>query len=340
MTNQTGGISAPPSTSRETSGVTTTAAESIDFGNVDPAEIEEQRKILEAIQKEAQKDKGGSATGGYQSPAMQSAGAADRTVEIGDGKKVALHGQERTKEAIKDGSAVLVQCVNCDNWMQVTGAASLMFCPICSVVSPVVQKDSAMASEQAKQMEEDRKLAELLQNEENAAASSYPAVRRAAASGASTAEAGSSWWDSKEGSSWWDSLKVSMGVAADPEDTQNKRSAEIQISRPPGSMSQSQRALHGVSTGGSYDTEREGLIGGNGGDNSRAARVAESKPLFSCVVDSVSNAAAVAAAGVTSMTQGDEEEVHGVDTTSFLAVPKIGDDRGPSGNYSAIPNDD
>merc|ERR1712165_539714 len=271
---------------------------------------------------------------------MGSPASTNNSVEIGDGKRVALHGQEKTKQAIKDGSAVLVQCPNCDNWMQVTGAASLMFCPICSVVSPVVQKDSAMASEQAKQMEEDRKLAELLQNEENAAASSYPAVRRAAASGASTAEAGSSWWDSKEGSSWWDSLKVSMGVAADPEDTQNKRSAEIQISRPPGSMSPSQRALHGVSTGGSYDTEREGLIGGNGGDNSRAARVAESKPLFSCVVDSVSNAAAVAAAGVTSMTQGDEEEVHGVDTTSFLAVPKIGDDRGPSGNYSAIPNDD
>jgi len=335
MANQTGGFSAP-STLREPSGVTT-SVESIDFGNIDPAEVEEQRKILEAIQKKSQKD----SKKDYQSPSMGAAEGANRTVEIGNGKKVALHGQEKTKEAIKDGSAILVQCVNCDNWMQVTGAASLMFCPICSVVSPVIQKDSVLANEEAKQMEEDRKLAELLQNEENAAASNYPGNRRAAASSAAAPEAGSSWWDSQEGSSWWDSLKVSMGVSTEPEDSQNKRSAEIQISRPPGSMSSSQRALHGASTGDSYDNEREGLIGGgSGSDNPRAARVAESKPLFSCVVDSVSNAAAVAAAGVTSMTQGDEEEVHGVDTTSFLAVPKIGDDRGSSGNYSAIPNDD
>lgn len=335
MANQTGGMTAPVST-REMTGVAT-GVESMDLGNIDPAEIEEQRKILEEIEK-AQKDKRGSGAGDYQSPSTEAATASNRTVEIGDGKKVALHGQEKTKAAIKDGSAMLVQCMNCDNWMQVTRAASLMFCPICSTVSPVMQEFSAMASEAAKQLEEDRKLAELLQNEENAAASDYPGNRSAAASRSAAPEASSSWWDSQEGNGWWDSLKVSMGVSANPEDTENKRSAEIQISRPPGSMSASQRALHGVSTGESYDNDRQSLIGGG---NPPAARVAESKPLFSCVVDSVSNAAAVAAAGVTSYTQGEEEEeVHGIDTTSFLAVPKIGDDRGSSGNYSAIPNDD
>lgn len=125
-----------------------------------------------------------------------------------------------------------------------------------------------------------------------------------------------------------------------PEDSGEKRSAEIKVNRPPGgSMAASQGGLHGAVTGNEYEYEREGLLG-SGGSSSRdnEARVAESKPLFSCVVDSVSNAASAAAAGVTSMAYGEDEEVNGVDTTSFLAVPKIGDDRGSSGNYNAIPN--
>lgn len=42
-----------------------------------------------------------------------------RFVKIGNNQTVALHGQERTKKAIKDGTAILVQCINCQNWMQV-----------------------------------------------------------------------------------------------------------------------------------------------------------------------------------------------------------------------------
>jgi hypothetical protein len=44
-----------------------------------------------------------------------------RFVKIGNNQTVALHGQERTKKAIKDGTAILVQCINCQNWMQVRG---------------------------------------------------------------------------------------------------------------------------------------------------------------------------------------------------------------------------
>lgn len=313
-------VSAPTRTT-ESSSLST----AVDFTTVDPAEIEEQRRILEEIQKTAKKAKG-SVAGDYQSPAVASSrseSTAQRTVDLGDGKRVALHGQDKTKEAIKDGTSVLVQCANCENWMQVTGAASLMFCPICNVVSPVLTQDAVQSSEAA-QMEEDRKLAEQLQNEENESASEYPANRRRAAASAAPQE-----------SSWWDSMMVSIGVSNAPEDSDEKRSAEINVNRPPGSrgMSASQRALH------SDDYETEGLLG-SGGSDPRAARVAESKPLFSCVVDSVSHAATAAAAGVTSMTYGDDdEEVHGIDTTSFLAVPNVGDDRGPSGNYSAIAND-
>lgn len=194
------------------------------------------------------------------------------------------------------------------------------------------EQNAFLTTEEARQMEEDRKLAERLQNEENATgtASDFPGRRsRAAASSTTTAAPGEE--------SWWDSLMVGMGMTEDPEE--GKRSAEINISRPPGSLTPSQRALHGATTGDDY--EREGLLGsGSGSRSPRAARVAESKPMFSCVVDSVSNVATAAAAGVSSYAYGeDDEEVHGIDTTSFLAIPKVGDDRGSSGTYSAIPND-
>jgi hypothetical protein len=94
-------------------------------------------------------------------------------------------------------------------------------------------------------------------------------------------------------------------------------------------MTPSQRALHS-----NDDYETEGLIGSV--SNHRSAHVAEPKPLFSCVVHSVSNATTYAVAMTTS--DGDEE-VHGVHTSSFLAITKVRDDRGGSGTYSAIPND-
>jgi hypothetical protein len=46
--------------------------------------------------------------------------APRRFVKIGNNQTVALHGQERTKKAIKEGTALLVQCINCQNWMQVS----------------------------------------------------------------------------------------------------------------------------------------------------------------------------------------------------------------------------
>jgi len=158
---------------------------------------------------------------------------------------------------------------------------------------------------EALQMEEDRKLAEALQQEENRAAEEDEAT------GAPDGE-----------STWWDTIAGAMGgtETTTTQDYGNRRSAEINLSRPPGSMTPSQRAMHGS---------------GNG-PNPRAAVVAESKPLFSCVVDSVTSAATAAAAGVSSMAYGDEEEVNGVDTTSFLSVPKAGEDRESSGAYSSL----
>jgi len=320
-------------------------ATAVDIVGFDPAEVEEQKKILEEIQKSVSKTRNSA----YVAPSSAAAAAASntqeqRTVDLGDGKKVALHGQDKTKDAIKDGTAILVQCVNCDNWMQVTQSATLMFCPICSVVSPVLKQDSVFTTEEALQLEEDRKLAERLQEEENggtAAVSDYPGSRSRNAPGSRSIKTTAG---TEEEPCWWDSLLVNIGVSAAPDETLNERSAEVKVSHPPGSSSSTRRAFHG---GTEEDSERLGLLGATSQSgsfdrgNPRAARVAESKPLFSCVVDSVSNAATTVGAGITSMAYGeDEEEVHGIDTTSFLAVPNIGDDRAGSGNYNVIPHDE
>merc|ERR1739844_260395 len=105
-------------------------------------------------------------------------------------------------------------------------------------------------------------------------------------------------------------------------ETDTKQGAEVSVSRPPGSVSSSQGVLHNVTTG-DEGTERVGLLDSED-HGPPAARVAESKPLFSCVVDSISNTASAISTGI----MGEEEEVHGVDTTSFLSVPNVGRDRG------------
>ena len=241
----------------------------VDFASMgmDPAEIEEQRKILEEIEKQVRKSRGGT-TANYESPAVA---------------------------------------------------------PPSSQESSGVERNPFLTDEEFKQMEEDRKLAERLQNEENATVSDYPGNRRQRTGASSRVAAAKT-----EESSWWDYI---MGTNTATNDGEEKRSAEINMSRPPG-----QRALHGSSSNDDY--ESESLLNRSGRADPGEARVAESKSLFSCVVDSVSNAAAAAASGVNSMAYGEDEEVHGIDTTSFLAVPKLGDDRGSSGTYNAIPNDD
>ena len=114
--------------------------------------MEEQRAIMEQIQKEKQANEAaiaavkaenfedranGAASSQQRAPtsvaraaAMTESGEVDstlseeaertRTVDIGGGQRVALQGQERTKAAIASGTAILVQCMNCQNWMQVT----------------------------------------------------------------------------------------------------------------------------------------------------------------------------------------------------------------------------
>lgn len=247
----------------------------VDLSSVDPAQVAEQRAILEEIERQK---------------AQRAAGGVNVGVTTA------------TSAAYNNAS---------------TGA---YLSPAVAAPGTVPNAHIAESVREAIQLEEDRKLAEALQQEENQAAAE---TNRAAP---------------EEEGSWWDTIVGSMGgTESTPAIDPNQRSAEINISRPPGSVTPSQRALHG----GNNNVERQGLLGSGSTTSRPAARVAESKPLFSCIADSVTMAAtaagataAAAAAGASSMVYGDEDEVSGVDTTSFLNVP--GEDRDSSSNYAQL----
>lgn len=305
---------------------------------LDPAErdalLEEQRQILAQIEQNKKGDEasgaaaramafnqrssaavanlaasmdGPSASAAPRSAVARAPSAPSRsgnTVDLGDGASVPLHGQEKTQQAIKDGTAVIVQCMSCQNWMQVTEAASLMFCPICQVVCPVEKAGAATSAdmEAAAQLAADQQMAEELQKEEykKAAGSSSSSTRRrqqqqqAKAAG----DKDQSWYDWLTGTP-----APAPGTAAA---SSNTHSAEI--NRGGGSAGP---RLVAAQTG---TDETQGLV-------RSSARVAEQKGLFACVADSVSEAAQ----HMTAITLPSDQEgnVHGVDSSSLLAMPDV-----------------
>jgi len=152
---------------------------------------------------------------------LSSSSSSQRMITIGSNQSVALHGQEITRKAISDGTAILIQCVNCHNWMQVTGKATLMLCPICRVVSPVVKQNEVLTREQAMQLTKDRELAEKLQAEMNHGEEGGVANDNVDSAASQ-----------HESDSWWNRLSsiVSYGVA----DETHQR-GEVGVTRPPGS---------------------------------------------------------------------------------------------------------
>mmetsp|Transcript_17528 Transcript_17528/g.36789 ORF Transcript_17528/g.36789 Transcript_17528/m.36789 type:complete len:702 (+) Transcript_17528:133-2238(+) len=287
-----------------------------------------------------------------------------RMVKIGNNQTVALHGQERTKKAIKEGTAILVQCINCQNWMQVTETATLMFCPVCQVVSPVIKQNEVMTKDEAIQLTMDRKLAEKLQAEAYASEEEEDGGKgggkaeegyfaklfgmggtEEASSTSSPATASKTADDS-----WWGKISsiVSYGVAEEP-----KERGDLGVTRPPGSSSSSSypgqrrgvRTMNhtSISSAGSSSPSRSEEYAGllrpvtDGNEaNLPAGRVAEQKPLFSCIYDSVSTAAS--AAFSTGAGEDGEGNVHGVDSSSLLVTNARRGDGG--GNYSQLPDDE
>jgi hypothetical protein len=313
---------------------------------LDPAErealLEEQRNIMEQIEKEKANNQASNAAaramafdlrsntavaqaaGAFERPSSRAAAAAPssaskkkksssssssgdpRTVNLGSGEDVPLHDQERTKQAIKDGTAILCQCINCQNWMQVTDNATLMFCPVCQVVSPVERDGSqSVDMEAAAQMTADQKFAEELQQEEYKKAEGGSATARAKTAAPKKKEV------VEEGMSWYDWMLGNPKVAPTPE----RGSSELPSrARPAGLVSAQTGEESGViSYSNSYDEQTRPLAGGGG------ARMAESKGMFACVTDSISTAAQAAA----SLNEDPDGNVNGVDSSSLLAMPQV-----------------
>jgi hypothetical protein len=311
---------------------------------LDPAErealLEEQRQIMEQIEKlKANNQASGAAAramafdqrsntavaqavGAFERPASQAAAAPSsaskknkssdsssasaRTVNLGAGEDVPLHGQARTKQAIKDGTAILCQCINCQNWMQVTDNATLMFCPVCQVVSPVEREGSqAVDMEAAAQMTADQKFAEELQQEEYKKAEGGTARPKTAAPKKKEVV--------EEGMSWYDWMLGNPKVASTPE----RGSSELPSRSRPAGLVSAQTGEEGgtISYSNSYDEQTRPLAGGGG------ARMAESKGMFACVTDSINTAAQAAVS--TTLSEDPEGNVHGVDSSSLLAMPEV-----------------
>ena len=274
-----------------------------------------------------------------------------RMVQIGNNQMVALHGQDRTKKAIKEGTAILVQCINCQNWMQVTDTATLMFCPVCQVVSPVIHQNEVMTKEEAIQLTMDRKLAEKLQAEayEQGGSSSAEtggetkqdegylarffggiggfvadatdgAVEALSSSPTTSTTTAAGGGEQERSDSWWNKISsiVSYGVEHDR--------GELGVTRPPGAPASQYPAaqqrgsttatVSGRSPTHHNDEETRGLLSPVVVDGNEAnlpsGRVAEQRPLFSCVMDSVNSAtAAVFSTG---------EDVEGIDSSSLLVT--------------------
>jgi hypothetical protein len=250
------------------------------------------------------------------SAAQSTSAAGGRTVDIGNGQEVALRGADQTNKAIEDGTAVVAQCLSCENWMQVTGNATLMFCPVCQTVSPVL-KDGDDAA--AAQMKADMELAQRLQNEEYNTAEQVRRPAKKATTPTAAANASGSWMD-------WLGLgsTAATGVAvATPERPSFAQKpvarGDIGVSRPPGAggggLQPAQTGTESLQFSPSY--EEDGPLLGGGG----AAVVAQRQPLFACVADSITSAATSLSHA---LNQDEEGNVHGVDSGGLLAVTQAG----------------
>merc|ERR1712012_1349777 len=123
--------------------------------------------------------------------------------------------------------------------------------------------------------------------------------------------------------SWWDSISETFLPSSGSEQSE-KNYAAVSVSHPPGYSLQEVKTGLGMTaeeTADSSNYERERFLG-HSNRSTENFRVAERKPLFSCVVDGISNTANVLGTTLGSSADEDNNNVHGIDTTSLLAVPE------------------
>lgn len=260
----------------------------------------------------------------HSSSSSASASSSSRTIDLGGGTgEVAVHGPEKTKQSIEDGTAVIVKCLSCDKWMQVAEAAELMFCPICQVVCPVEKKGAATTADMgaAAQLAADAELAEKLQREEYDGANeqlerrSRPAGSSRSSNSNSRSAQQQEAQSGEDGQSWYDWL---TGAPA----TETTGPPATRSAPTSGTSSRSRIGLVSARTGEearTYNDESVGLMTASGSNGGGGARMAEQKSMFSCVADSINTAATQ----MYTMPADDEGNVHGVSSEGLLAMPDV-----------------
>jgi len=269
---------------------------------------EDQIRILEQIQssKQQQPTAAGASSNEIMTGTMTAVPAPppQRTIQLGPDHFVPLHGPEKTRSAIELGTAILTQCCNCSSYLQVTSTATLMYCPCCQTVSPVESSSSHKTREEALQENNDRKLAQKMQDEEYA--------RNEQGTESSTSNA----WgmnvfgkhrghpnqqqeQSQQNQKSWSEYFSSFVYSAD----------DLEEIAPLQSSNNTSTPLYSAETGTEQST--------NFSPQYSPATVAERKPMYSCIVDGANSVAETVSKG---WSQSETENMYnGIDTTALLA---------------------
>ena len=208
-------------------------------------------------------------------------------------------------------------------------------CILClkQTVSPVLQQE--MTDAEAAQLVADAELAEQLQKEEYKRAERQERQQQQREQQQQQQQSSSGWmeWLGLSGSSAPATTSPERPPQFAQQPSRPLQRGEIGTTRPPGALAPARTGEEETVTfttteaSRSYDEDESLLDRG---------RVAEPKSLFNCVADSVSYAAT--ALNTQSLTSDEEGNVHGVDSSSLLAMPNVG--REPQQRYDRMEDQD
>eukprot|EP00523_Entomoneis_sp_CCMP467_P015244 CAMPEP_0168779076 /NCGR_PEP_ID=MMETSP0725-20121227/7407_1 /TAXON_ID=265536 /ORGANISM="Amphiprora sp., Strain CCMP467" /LENGTH=527 /DNA_ID=CAMNT_0008828857 /DNA_START=241 /DNA_END=1824 /DNA_ORIENTATION=- len=294
------------------------------------AMIAEQEKIMASIEAEQRNQK---------SPANSASARADAFEQRSHAAAVQAIGGSRTKPAPVSSPSVANSAASQEAIDAILGMEGLsdqekaaMIAEQEKIMASIesAQSTSAAAGEAgAGTLASDMELAEQLQKEEYKKAEKRTAAAKAKAKAEQAQQQGESGWMDWLG---FGSSSTSPTTAAGPDRSFAQRPVErgeIAVSLPPGaSRNNSALAMAPAYTGQDDDIttpqlsparETESLMTSSSGGG--GARVAEQKPLFSCVADSINEAANQF---YTTVNTDSEGNVHGVDQSGLLAMSQAG----------------
>lgn len=226
---------------------------------------------------------------------------ASPTIQIGNNTRVQLRGEEVTMSAIARGEAMIVQCMACQNWMQIANTARLMFCPVCSTVSRA-EKQSHMTLADAQQAMAERRREERQQKRDE--------VRNMT----------------------WGQYVKSFFAAKEQEEFPGQRSQQRQqedSQRQTASLYENDTTTERASSTASSTQQHQPLIQVQTGEERTnreipAARVAERKPLHSCVTNLGKLLTRGGSERRDDQNYDEFMQIDGVDSSSLLTVTRAG----------------